>query len=300
MVGAAFGSGTVETFRPRIQRVVDDLLDAVRCQGQIDLIADLAYPLPAIIIAELLDVPIADREMFKAWSDDISVGAMLSGPTLERAHHGQTAMTAYCEKLIARRHTNLGDDLLSVLITHQQHGLMSQDELVATCVFLLFAGHETTTNMIGNACLALLEHPWERRRLARDPALTRPALEELTRYDSPVQAAYHRAAIDFELNGERVREGDPVLLLLGAANRDPDQFADPDRLDLSRSPNRHLGFGAGFHFCMGAGLARLEGQIALQTLFTRFPRLELATSELEWVPNVLFRGLESLPVWLNN
>ncbi len=230
--------------------------------------------------------------------DDVAEASTLAVPALERAHHGQQALLSYFQDLIAQRRHSLGDDLLSALLSDAQGSQLSEEELLATCVFVLFAGHETTTNLIGNAVLAVLRHPRERLRLESDPALIGSAIEELLRYDSPVQAAFRRALVDFELRDQRIRQGDHVLLLLGAANRDPDQFDEPDTLDLGRRDNRHVAFSLGPHFCLGAAIARLEGQIAVQTLFKRFPAMHLATGPLSWRPNVLFRGLESLAVRL--
>jgi len=296
VVGAAFGMRLVGRIRARIQSVVDDLLDAAAQRETLDVIADLAYPLPASIIAELLGVPVADQEMFKVWSDDIAEASTWLAPTLERAHASQQAMVIYLQDLVAQRRRAPRDDLLSALMRDEQGSQLSEQELLATCVFLLFAGHETTTNLIGNAVLAVLRHPRQRQRLQADPGLIGSAIEELLRYDSPVQAAFRRATDDFELGGQHIRQGDHLLLLLGAANRDPEQFPNPDQLDLGRRDNRHVAFGLGPHFCLGAAIARLEGQIALQTLFTRFPNTQLGTGRLTWRPNVLFRGLESLPV----
>lgn len=296
IVGGAFGTRLVERIRARIQHLVDGLLDAAKERGSLDVIADLAYPLPATVIAEMLGIPVADREMFKAWSDDIADASTWMVATLERASDSQHALTAYFDDLIAQRRCGLRDDVLSDLMADAQGSQLSHDELLATCVFLLFAGHETTTHLIGNAILAVLQNPGQRRRLAADPALIGSAIEELLRYDSPVQAAFRRATIDLELRGQDIRAGEHVLLLLGAANRDPAQFDDADTLDFGRRNNRHVAFGLGPHFCLGAGLARLEGQIALQTLLARFPRVQLDTDRLEWRPNVLFRGLKSLPV----
>ncbi len=175
---------------------------------------------------------------------------------------------------------------------------MVGQDLWAPFAFLWFAGHETTTNLIGNGVLAVLRHPRQRQRLQSDPTLIGSAIEELLRYDSPVQAAFRRATVDFELGDQHIRQGDHLLLLLGAANRDPEQFEDPDTLDLGRRDNRHVAFSLGPHFCLGAAIARLEGQIAVQSLFTRFPGMQLGSNRLNWRPNVLFRGLESLPVVL--
>jgi cytochrome P450 len=300
LVEAAFTPRAIDGLRLRIQRTVDQLLDDVAPKRELDLIADLAYPLPATIIADLLGVPIADRTTFKQWSDDIAAASTWMASTLQRAHASQIALVDYLKDLLARRALSPDedqDDLLSTLLAAQRGGMLTEDELLATCVLLLFAGHETTTNLIGNAVLGLLRHPQELLRLQAEPTLIGSAVEELLRYDSPVQAAFRRALVDITIHGQTIPRGDHVLLLLGAANRDPAQFADPDRLDLGRRPNRHLAFSLGTHYCLGAWLARLEAQIAIQTLFRRFPQLRLGSEEtLSWTPNVLFRGLSRLAV----
>jgi cytochrome P450 len=276
-------------------------LDAAADAHEIDLVAALAYPLPATIIADLLGVPIGDRIVFKQWSDDIAAGSTWSASCLHRAHASQVALVDYLTSLVAARpHTADNDerDVLSILLNAQRRGELSHDELMATCVLLLFAGHETTTNLIGNAVLALLRHPRELARLRAEPSLTPSAVEELLRYDSPVQAAFRKALVDVEIRDVTIRRGDHLLLLLGAANRDPRHFDDPERLDLGRRPNRHLAFSSGPHYCLGAVLARLEAEIALETLLRRFPTLQLGGAALTWTPNVLFRGLSSLPVVL--
>lgn len=295
-VAAVFCPPMIEQMRQRIQQVVDELLDAVQPADEIDVIGALAYPLPSIIVAELLGVPIEDRNVFRRWADDIAAGSTWTVPILLRAHASQQALVAYLTALVAERRQTPRDDLLTSLVAAADDGLLSEEEVLATCVLLLYVGHETTTNLIGNGTLALLHHPAQRMRLQAEPALIQSAVEELLRYDSPVQAAFRRASVDFELGGESIRQGDHVLLLLGAANRDVEQFAEPDSLDLGRRENRHVSFGLGPHYCIGATLARLEGQIAIATLFRRFPNLRLGPGQLVWRPNVLFRGLEALPV----
>jgi cytochrome P450 len=298
VVEVMFCAPMVERMRGRIQRIVDQLLDAVEARDEMDIIDDLAYPLPSNIITELLGVPMPDRGVFRQWSADIAAASTWTAPVLERAHASQHALADYLRELIAARRVAPSDDLLSTLVAAESEHLLSEEEVLATCVLLLFVGHETTTNLIGNGTLALLRHPGERRRMQSDPVLIRSAIEELLRYDSPVQGAFRRAKVDLEVGGQSIRQGEHVLLLLGAANRDPEQFPDPDTLDLGRADNRHLSFGFGPHYCLGAMLARLEGQAAIQTLFRRYPSLCLAQGQLAWRPNVLFRGLKHLPVLL--
>jgi cytochrome P450 len=282
--------------------MVDGLIDAVEPTGQMDVIADLAYPLPTTVIADLLGLPTADRARFKQWSDDIAAGFFLivgreTAAAVRRAYESQVALAAYFRELVAERRAHPRDDLLSALVAAEADGAMlSEDELLATCVLLLFAGHETTTNLIGNGVLALLEHADQFERLQQEPALLGSAIEEFLRYDGPVQATARRATVGFELHGTRVNPGDYLLLVLGAANRDPAQFAEPDRLDLGRADHRHLAFSLGPHFCLGAALARLEASVAFESLLRRLPRLRAGPAPPVRRPDFFLRGLASLPV----
>jgi cytochrome P450 len=260
----------------------------------------VAYPLPATIIGELLGVPLNDLEQFKRWSDDIAGSFTLSSETMRRAHEALRELTRYVDQLVRTRHAQSGRTLVDVLGTdnHSDPAMpgLGHDEVVAQAVMLLFAGHETTTNLIGNGVLALLRNPEELTRLRSNPSLIGPAIEELLRYDSPTQATFRSVAEDVHLRGQHLRRGDPVLLMLGAANRDQAEFHEPDRLDITRSPNRHMAFSTGPHFCLGAPLARLEGQVAIQRIIDRFPEIRLSDEALTWRPNVFLRGVESLPV----
>jgi cytochrome P450 len=290
----AFSPRSVEHLQDRIESLVAELLDRVADQGHFDVIADLAYPLPATIIAELLGVPLDDLDQFKHWSDDIAESFTLSPETMHRAHDALRELTAYVADLRTSP-TDCGA-LRAAGGTHDGADALDHGELVAQSVMLLFAGHETTTNLIGNGILALLRHPGQLERLQREPDLMGTAIEELLRFDSPTQATFRSVGEDFELRGQRLGKGDPVLLMLGSANRDPCQFIDPDMLDITRADNRHLAFSQGPHFCLGAALARMEGQIAIQRTIERFPKLDLAGDSLAWRPNVFLRGLESLHV----
>jgi cytochrome P450 len=290
----AFAPRSVEHLRERIESIVDELLDRVADHGHFDVIAELAYPLPATIIAELLGVPLDDLDQFKRWSDDIAGSFTLSPDTMHRAHDALRALTAYVANLGAS--PTHGSALFATEGGHDGAGALDHDELVAQSVMLLFAGHETTTNLIGNGILALLQRPAQLERLRREPTFIGAAIEELLRFDSPTQATFRSVGEDFELRGQQLRKGDPALLMLGSANRDPGQFVDPDELDITRADNRHLAFSQGPHFCLGAALARMEGQIAVQRAIQRFPDLRLANDSLVWRPNVFLRGLESLNV----
>lgn len=299
LLNRAFTSREVERLRPRIEELVNTLLDRVSGAGRMDVIRDFAYPLPVAVIAEMIGVPREDSERFKAWSDELAafIGSAAATDKYARAARGMTEMRDYFRRMVAARRTQPREDIMSRLITAEERGdALSEDELVATCVMLLFAGHETTTNLIGNGVLALLHNPGELRALRDEPSLAVSAVEELLRYDGPNQAMVRIATEDFDLDGRRIRHGDRLFLMLNAANRDPGQFSDPDRVDLRREPNRHLAFGHGIHFCLGAPLARLEGQIAFPALLRRLPGLALATDSLEWIDSLIFRGVKSLPV----
>src|SRR5262245_30508025 len=302
LVNKAFTPGTVAALAPFIQRFVDDVIDTVGPRGRMDVIRDLAYPLPATVIAEMLGVPHADRDRFKQWSDDTTALAgnlpgNLPEDVMRRAVEGMRELRAYFAGIVARRRVEPRDDLLSGLVKAQQEGdRLNEAELLANAVLLLNAGHETTTNLIGNGTLALLRHPDQLRRLREDPALIPTAVEELLRYDSPVQFTNRVLKADLTLGGKQLRAGQAVLLVLGAANRDPAVFPDPDRLDVGRADNKHRSFGLGSHFCLGAPLARLEGRIVFETLLRRLPGLRLAGPAPVYRQNFNLRGLEALEV----
>lgn len=300
LMNTAFTTRAVERLRPRIAEIVASLLDRAAPRGTMDVIRDFAYPLPITVIAEMIGVPPEDREPFKAWSDELAqfIGSALGTPDkYERAARSLTAMAEYFRRMIPARRAQPCEDIMSALIAAEERGNgLSEDELVATCILLLFAGHETTTNLLGNAVLALLRHPRELRRLRDDPAVIQPAVEELLRYDGPTGAMVRVAAEAVTIDGRTIARGDRVFTMINAANRDPAQFTDPDRLDLGRENNRHIAFGYGIHFCIGAPLARLEAQIALPALLRRFPDLRLAGGDPPWLPSLVFRGMTSLPV----
>ncbi len=302
LVNRAFTPRVVEGMRGHIQHIVDDLIDQTQGAHSMDVIADLAYPLPVTVISEMLGVPAVDRDAFKQWSSDIarSLDAAILPAGSDVIARGQVARAAlgdYFRTLIATRWKNPRADLLSNLIAAEEQGdKLSEEELLATCVLLLIAGHETTVNLIGNGLFALLRHPAEFRALRDHPTLIATAVEELLRYDGPVQRTGRMTMTDVEISGTPIPKGSIVAAIIGAANRDPAQFSDPERLDVARRENRHIAFGFGIHFCLGAPLARVEGQIAIGTLLRRLPALELASAQPEWRESSVLRGLKALQV----
>jgi cytochrome P450 len=307
LVSKAFTPRMIEGLRPRIQQVADELLDGVEPHGRADLIADFAFPLPVTIICELLGVPPDDRADFRVWtaklarSLDPSTNADDAVDIVRAGDEAAEAFGAYFRELIERRRSEPRDDLVTALIQAQEgEDKLTTDELLATFVLLLVAGHETTTNLIGNGTLALLRNRGELEKLRADlsPERVRVAIEELLRYEPPVVVVLRIASEDVPLGGTVTPGGHDVYVVIAAANRDPAQFSDPDRLDITRSDNRHLTFSGGPHFCLGAPLARLEGQIAIATLLRRFPDIALTDDVPEWRETLTLRSLKCLPVSL--
>jgi hypothetical protein len=303
LINKAFTPRMTEQLRPRIQGLVDELLDAVEPAGRMDLITDLANPLPVIVIGEMMGLPREDRHLLKGWSDTLVgfLGAPLQTPEMfEEAVRGITSMEDYLRQVIAERRKRPGEDLISQLLAaEEQGGLLNEKEVLSTCSLVLFAGHETTTNLMGNAVNALLEHPDQLAVLQREPGAVASAIEEVLRFDSPVQRQIRLAGEDLEVGGQHISKGQVLVLVIGSANRDAAQFPEPDRLDVLRKENRHLTFGMGAHFCVGASLGRLEAQLALGTLLRRFPHLKRAEGTPERVINLSLRGFTSLPVQLS-
>jgi pimeloyl-[acyl-carrier protein] synthase len=299
LVHKAFTPRMVEQLRGIIQTITNQLLDKVQANRQMELIADLAYPLPVTAIAEMLGIPEQDRHTFHEWSDALARSLDLTeDPAVyERATQAAATFTAYLRELANRRRVEPRNDLISALVAVEEGGdHLSEAELYGTCSLLLIAGHETTINLIGNGTLALLQHPEQLRLLQQNPALIKATIEELLRYDSPVQMTSRLVLEEMEIRGQHLRPGQQVSFMLGAANRDPAVFANPGMLDITRKNNPHLAFGGGIHYCLGAPLARLEGQIALETLLRRMPSLTLATETPVYRDNYVLRGLEALPV----
>jgi cytochrome P450 len=301
LVTKAFTAKRIEDMRPTMQTIVDDLLDAALERGDVDLVADLAYPLPVKVICDMLGVPEQDHGRFHVWSKDLvaTLDPMVGPEAMNRAMVSGMAFDEYFLDLIAKRRRDPRGDLLTAMISAEEEGgRLSEEELLTQLVLLLVAGHETTVNLISNGTLALLQHPDQLDRLRNDPGLLKPGVEELLRYYPPVQLTGRIALQDMEFGGIAVRRGQQVVALVGAANRDPEQFVEPDRLELSREPNRHIAFGGGIHHCLGSALARAEGQVAIGTLVRRAGSMELMTDEPVWKETITLRGLASLPLRL--
>lgn len=296
----AFTPARVAVLRSHIEDIVASLLDRVQSQGRMDIIADFAYPLPAIVTAEMLGVPVTDRDQLKAWSEDFAemLGNFQHNPDrIPKILRSVEEMTSYFRSALhdARQHPKEG--LITAFLNAENDGdRFSEDEIIANCIVTMVGGQETTTNLIGNGILTLLRNPDELARLRSDFSLISSALEELLRYESPSQHTARLAPADTELGGKLIRKRQAVIAVMAAANRDPDRFPDPDRLDLTRQDNRHLAFGWAAHFCFGAPLARIEGQLAFEALLRRMPQLALEPSTLVWRNNLGLRGLKALPV----
>lgn len=303
LVSSAFGRGHVERMRPWVEqlahKLVTDLVERIDAEGRADLLEHVAGPLPVQVIAELLGVPESDRGLLQPWSNAIvkMYEYGLDEARQDAAERASAEFVAYMRELVEQRRRTPGDDLISdlVAVTDTDGARLTEDELVATGVLLLMAGHEATVNLVGNGVLALLRNPDQWRRLLDDRSLLDTAVEELIRYDSPLQLFERTATADVEIAGYRIREGEKIAALLGAAAHDPAVFAEPERLDVGRFPNPHLGFGAGIHYCLGAPLARIEAQAALGALVERLPGLKLADEPVRR-PEFVIRGLRTLPV----
>ncbi len=296
LVSKAFTPRAVRELGPRIQELVDELLDAVAGKGRIDLISDFAFPLPVIVIAEMLGVPAQDRGRFREWSDDIalSVNPLLNSEQIERVQQATEELFDYFEGIIEQRRQAPQNDMISALLAAEEEGdRLTHEELLSTLMLLLVAGNETTRNLIGNGMLTLLKNPAQLQRLREHPELLDSAINELLRYDSPVQMDARNAIDDVEIGGKRIAAGQLILAIVGAANRDPQVFAKPDELDIGRDEISHLSFGRGIHYCLGSPLAILEGRIAFSSLLDRYSSIRLA-SEPVFKDQIVLRGVEEL------
>jgi cytochrome P450 len=304
LVQKAFTPKVVEGLRPRAEQICGELLDAALERGECDLVADYAYPLPVQIIVEMLGVPAEDHEQFRVWSDALARGLdpdfLLPPDAVQQRLAGILSFVQYFAGLIEERRAHPGDDLLSRLLEAEEQGdVLTQGELLSTCILLLVAGHETSVNLIAGGALALMDHPGELARFRDDPAVVRSGIEEMLRYVGPVQLTGRVALEPIEVGGVVVAPGEFAMLLIGSANRDPDAFDDPDVFDVARADNNHLGFGFGIHHCLGAPLARLEAQVALTALTRRARVLDRTDDVLTYKENIVLRGLSALPVRLS-
>ena len=301
LLNRGFTSRAVERMVPRIHAIVDELLDAVAERGEMEAVADFAYPLPATVIMEMLGAPREGLDEIKRWSDDVALfvgGALVTREKYERAEEGTKRLSGYFRTLVRERRARPQDDMLSALIAAQDEGdMLGEEELIATCILLLFAGHETTANLIGSGLYHLTRNPEQASRLLARPELAEGAVEEILRYDGPTGAMVRIADRDLELRGRPIRKGERIFAMLNSACRDPEQFDDPDRFDVAREQNRQISFGHGIHFCLGAPLARLEGRIALPRALQRLRGLEVVDDAgLEWSDSLILRGIKRLPL----
>ena len=296
LMNKGFSPAAIESLRPQIEKIVDRLLVPLRRNHRIDILPQFAHRLPVYVIAEMLSVPESLHQQFIDWSN--AIATLFGNPyrslddlvAAQQAIHG---LTNYFREAVAVRRKQKGNELISLLMEIEEDGdVLTEEELYAQCVMLLFGGHETTRNLIGNGLHTLLRHPEQTFELREHPELIRSAVEELLRYESPVQYTGRMVLQDFELCGVQARLGQEIIFMLGAANRDARQFKNPDRLDLKRANNPHLAFGAGAHFCIGNQLARLEGQVAILKILQTFPEMRSVSAEPEWLPNFSFRGLK--------
>ena len=299
LVSKAFTPRAVAALEPRIRELAHELLDGAGGEPQFDMMDVLAYPLPTIVISEMLGIPAEDRAQFKEWSDALArqIEPNISHTESRAAWAAAAELDAYFGRIIEQRRTEPSDDMISALIAAENEGdQLDHEELIVMLRLLLVAGNETTTNLVGNGLLALLQHPEQLALLREDPELMPKAVEEFLRFDSPVQLDARSAAHDTRLGGRQISAGQTLIVLIGAANHDPATFPNPERLDITREHASNISFGRGIHHCLGAPLARLEGQIAFETLLERYEDLRLASSRPKHRPNIILRGLAELPV----
>ncbi|RSM80080.1 cytochrome P450 [Kibdelosporangium aridum] len=300
LMGRAFTPRAVARLRPRVQSAIDDLIDAMG-EGEVDLLSQLALPLPVTVICELLGLPTTDRDQCREWTDKIAmvVDPAITPTMAEEMNAAEVEFRAYITEQLNQRRRNPSDDILSLLLAAEVDGeRLTDDEIVANVLLMFNAGHETTVNLIGNGMVALLQHPDQLALLRENPSLIETGIDELARYDAPVQLAARITTADVELTSATIPAGSKVMLMYGAACRDPERYPDPDRLDLTRDGVKPIAFGGGPHYCIGAPLGRLEASMVFTALLDRYASIDLATEELQWRRNVNFRGLKQLPLKL--
>lgn len=303
LVGKGFSSVVVERMRPHIQEIVDELLDKVRHKGSMDIVAELASPLSVSVISKLLGIPKEAQQQLHQWTNVLSriLDPLVSLKEYEAMNQATEEIQEYLRTLIAEREKDPQEDFISNLIAAKEESdRLSQKELLAICTLLFGAGEETTGNTIGNGILALLQHPNQMEQLKREPTMIQSAVEEVIRYDSAIQMLTRIATDNLEIGNQTIKAGEKIVLCLGAANRDPAQFPNPDELNINREQNHHVAFADSIHYCLGAALARVETQVAINTLIQTFPDLKLASNKLEWKKSIVIRGLKSLSVSFTN
>jgi len=302
LMKTVFTPETVVGQRPAVEKSVNRLVTRLEGAREFDFIREFAFPLPAMVIMDLLGLPEEDMDDLKEWSNQMQlfIGSATTSPQkYDLAEAGATAMAAYFREAIRDREQRPGNDLISQLMALREvDDALSEDEVIGTCMLFLFGGHETTTNLIGNGVRVLLEHPDERQRLLEDPTLIGGAVEEILRYDGPTGASVRLVRNSHDMHGVHLEAGQRVFVMINAANRDPRAFENPDRVDITRSPNNHLTFNYGPHFCMGAPLARLEGQVAIGEVLRRLPGITLAAERYDYMDTMIMRGVRSMPVRL--
>ena len=302
MMNGVFSMPMVQSLAPQIRRTVDGLYAELPHGQPFDFMQEVAVLLPAYVILDMMGVPRADFRMIKEWSDDLRLfigTSRADEDKYRKARSGADQMSAYFRSLIAQRRSQLSDDVISkMLLAQDDRGGLSEDELIAMCMLVLFGGHETTTNLLGSAVVAMLEYPEQQQLLRDKPELIDSAVEEFLRYDGPSNSIARVVAVDHELHGKALRAGDRVFAMINAANRDPRRFERPHVLDIERSPNRHLTFGQGLHFCLGAPLARLEAKVCLGALVSGFSSMRLGPGDVHWIDALVMRGPSSLPLVL--
>ena len=300
LVNKAFTPTSAERLRSRTRAIIDGMLAEAKARGSMEFVTEFAQHLPVIVISEYLGVPVEDRMLIKQWSEEISGIFFIKANDPDRrarSQRGLESLVRYFEPLVRERRARPQDDLISALVQAEERGdLLSEEEVLATCTLLLFAGHESTTFTLVNGLLALLRHPDQWNRLRAEPGLIKTAADEILRYDGTVKATFRSIREPFELRGKQLRAGDRALLVLASANRDPAKFPDPDRFEITRSPNPHLAFGNGIHICIGAPLARLELQETFLALAAELPNLRLATDSVEYQPTIVNRAATALPI----